>query len=285
MDLSRYAQMGYKIDSDTDLFDVSTGLADDFDAMVVDVKFACDASYNVGQSMLCHLALLSNDPDVGEQKLMLSVGTGWNSPDGGKTVIHERGKLTFNQTSNYGRLIKRLNDLGMKDLLKSRAFAPFDSQMLTGAKFHWKREEAEKLNFGDRADDGKVRTRLLPSAFLGFGSEEEINKALAGYVDFDTTPSAVSPAAGGNKNTPATPATPATPVASAAPASGAGAGGPLSGVDSAIVTQLTAIAQNVDSAEEFTKMAIGISGLKENRDLFMKVINPASGLWAQLKNA
>lgn len=269
MDWSRYTALGFKVDENTDLFDVSTGLADDFDAMVVECKFACDAGYNQGQSMLCHLTLLSDDPDVGEQKLMLSVGNGWASPDGGRTIVHEYGKPKFNQTSNYGKLIKRLNELGMKDLLKSRNIAPFESQMLIGAKFHWNREEAEKLNFGDgRVDDGKVRTRLLPTAFLGFADEEEVNKALAGYMSFGD---AVTPSA--------QPAPAASSVGNSA--------SPLVGVDSVIATQLTAIAQAANTADEFGKLVVNaIPTLATiSRDLFMKVINPASGLWAQLKNA
>jgi len=266
MDWSRYAALGFKVDENTNLFDVSTGLADDFDAMVVECKFACDASYNQGQSMLCHLTLLSDDPDVGEQKLMLSVGNGWASPDGGKTIVHEYGKPKFNRTSNYGKLIKRLNELGMVDLLEKRGIAPFESHMLIGAKFHWKREEAEKLNFGDgREDDGKVRTRLLPTAFLGFADEEEVNKALAGYMDFGD---AVDPSA--------------KPVASSA-----NSASPLSGLDPTVAMQLTAIAKAANNADEFGKLVVNaIPTLATSaRDLFMKVINPASGLWAQLKNA
>ncbi len=273
MDLARYKELGYNVDANTDLFEVSTGLADDFDAMVVEARFAYDASYNQGQSMLCHVTLLSPDPEVGEQKVMYSTGNGWTSPDGGKTIIHERNRVTFNQTSNYGKLIKRLVELDMKDLLNSRGIAPFDSGMLLGAKFHWKREEAEKLNFGDgRADDGKLRTRLLPTAFLGFATEEEVNKALAGYMDFGATP---SPSAA-----PAATASTASVAAPTAPSATAG-------LDPAIAAQLTAIAKASPSAEEFAKLAVAAIPTLATaaRDTFIKVISPASGYWAQLKNA
>lgn len=268
MDLARYESLGYKIDANTDLFEVSTGLADDFDAMVVEARFACDAGYNQGQSMLCHVTLLSPDPEVGEQKVMYSTGNGWTSPDGGKTIIHERNRVTFNQTSNYGKLIKRLVELGMKDLLNSRGIAPFDSGMLLGAKLHWKREEAEKLNFGDgRADDGKVRTRLLPTAFLGYAAQEEVDKALAGYMDFGATPS------------PSANPTPAAPAALAASAAN-------NAIDPAIAAKLSAIAKASSSADEFAKLAVtAIPTLATDRDTFIKVISPGSGYWAQLKNA
>ncbi len=272
MDLARYEALGYKIDANTDLFELSTGLADDFDAMVVETRFACDAGYNQGQSMLCHITLLSPDPDVGEQKLMYSTGNGWTSPDGGKTIIHERNKVTFNQTSNYGKLIKRLVELGMKDLLNSRGIAPFDSGMLLGAKFHWGREEAEKLNFGDgRADDGKVRTRLLPTAFLGYAAQEEVDKALAGYMDFGATS---SPSV--NPGVSAVPGAPAAPAVSAA----------NNTIDPAVAAQLSAIAKASSSADEFAKVAVtAIPTLATDRDTFIKVISPGSGYWAQLKNA
>lgn len=245
--MEKYLNMGYDITAGEDLFSTATGLADDFDAIVVDAHFAPDAQYHSGLVTLLHLTLLSDDPDVGEQKVMYSCGSGWNSLDGGKTVVHDKKRVRFMKTSIYGRIIDRLvDDLGMGDLLRARGYAPFDAGMWIGFKAHWNREEIQFKGSG--APD--ATSRLFPTKFLGYADQAEIDKALSGIIDLSsdaaTEPSASKEAA-----------------------------------SDSILATLTTVAQSAKTQEDFVKAALAIPNVSES-SYFTQIIDQKSGLYEKL---
>lgn len=147
----------------------SGGLLDDFDFTIERAEFSTDTRYRNGEVLLLKFFGTGTTADGAfpETELFYSCGEGWASFDGGRTAQHEGGKVSFKKNTNIGRLIDRMVELGMAQVLVSHG-QPTEAAAYEGLRIHVKRET---LTFPGRGDREAVSFEIaLPTAYLGEGS-------------------------------------------------------------------------------------------------------------------
>lgn len=227
-------------------YDTTSGLLDEFDGEVQRAWFATDARYNDGKSIMLHLEIKTTDPDVPEVTEKFPVGTGWDSTDGGATIVHEKGKTQFNSSSIYGKIL----DLVKKDggilhdvlpVLKSRGPST-NAAIWVGLTFHFKKTE---FNYG--AEIG-AKSRVIPVKFLGEGAQPSLPTTAA------TAPAATEVAA---------------PAASAVEA------------DPVVLAKLRSAAKDSPTHQAFLDAAIAVDGVLTNDALMAALVDEtATGFYA-----
>lgn len=232
--------------------DLETGLRDDFDAAIVNSYFGTDARYNNGETMLLKWEItgLDNEGIAFEDTLLITVGKGWESTDGGQTIRHESGnpKKFFNANSHYGAILDRtIKGLQIGNVLEGRG-TPFQASVWTGLNFHFKRESKDYTIDGE----AKVSNKVMPTAFNGEGAVPAAAPAAAAAPATAPTP---APAA-------ATPA--AAPTAPAADPSEVG-----------VRALLKAAAITSATHAEFVDKALAIDGVVTNEGLMSEIVNEA----------
>lgn len=145
-------------------WETASGLPDDFDFTVNRAYFGKDSRYMNGEILLLIWEGVADDPEIGEQRIIWPCGTGWDTPDNGKTAVHERGRKKFIGSSIYGRLINRCRELGALEVLARRGPAT-QASVWNGTRWHLKRET---LEFGPGLEPVE---RLMPVKFLGVVGE------------------------------------------------------------------------------------------------------------------
>lgn len=146
-------------------WDTETGLIDNYDFTIDVATFTTDSRYNDGQTLLLKWdgTATTEDGEALDHTLLLPCGSGWESRDGGKTAMHEKGKTRFNRSSIIGKVIDRcIKDLGMADVLMPRG-EPTSASTWEGLSFRMKRES---INFGGNIGE---KEREMPVAFNGVG--------------------------------------------------------------------------------------------------------------------
>lgn len=227
-------------------WETETGLLDSYDGTIQRAWFATDARYNDGNSIMLHWEIATNDPDVTETVEKFPVGGGWDSPDGGATVVNEKGKQKFNKASIYGKIVERVQapDGSLHDafpVVKSRGRAQ-QASVWEGLTFHFEREE---FDYG--GEIGK-RSRTMPVAFLGENAQASLSTSA--------------------------PATTATAVAAAPEAATAD-------VDPVVAAKLRNAAKESDSHTAFLDAAMAIDGVTTNDALLAQVVDDSpSGFYA-----
>ncbi len=223
-----------------------SGLLDDYDFTITDAKFAYDAGYANGQTLLLMLDGDTDDLNTPTTHVWFPLGKGWISSDGGKTVQHESGKdRNYNKSSKLAILINRcIEDFGIGDLLGERG-SQFEAAPWVGLKFHLKTEK-----IGDYGNlEGAQQAKPFPVAFLGVVGE-------------DATPK-------GN--------TAAQKVAAAKAKAEAKKSG------SSIRDQVTAIFAKHDDFAAAQEEALVLDGVTE--DPILDELMDETGLWQQVKSA
>ena len=143
--------------------DFETGLLDDFDFTITEARFAFDAKYNNGETMMLQLEGTTDNVDVPTTHLWFNTGKGWVSKDGGQSIVHESGKADkyFNRGSLIARLITRcIDDFNIGDLLNERG-EPTQAKVWVGLKFHINNEV---IDYGTGIE---ARPKAMPTAFIG----------------------------------------------------------------------------------------------------------------------
>jgi hypothetical protein len=225
-------------------WETETGLLDNYDGTIQRAWFATDARYNDGNSIMLHWEIATNDPEVPETVEKFPIGGGWDSPDGGASVTHEKGKQKFNENSIYGKIVKRTTqpDGALHDAfpaLKAKG-RPTVAAVWEGLTFHFEREE---FDYG--SEIGK-RSRTMPVKFLG----ENAQAALA----TETVTTAAAPAA--------------------APASS-------NGVDPVVAAKLRNAAKESDTHTAFLDAAMAIDGVTTDDTLLAQVVDDSdAGFYA-----
>jgi hypothetical protein len=226
-------------------WETETGLLDEYTGTIVRSWFATDARYQDGAVILLHWEIQTTDPDTPEVLEKFPVGGGWDSPDGGTSVVHEKGKQKFNKNSIYGKIVDRVtsSDGVLHDVaavVRGRG-RPTNASIWDGLTFQFKREE---FDYG--GDIGK-KSRVMPIKFLG----ENAQPALA--LAPSTTTEAPAPAA--------------APV--------------TSDVDPVVLAKLTNAAKASDSHQAFLDAAMEIDGVTTNNDLMAQLVDDsATGFYA-----
>lgn len=245
-----------------DIWETESALPDDFDFTITNAYFAPDAAYMNGEVLLLHLVGETDNPDRPQEHLMIPVGSGWKSLDGGATAVHERGKKKFVNTSVYGRVIDRCIELGMKDVFRRRGSPELgfaQASIWVGLKFHMKRE---MLEFGAGI---KPVERLMPIAFLGeVGPSKEAKPA--------ATPATTKPKA---KATAPAPAEAPKPAAEEPPESDAELERKV------LLMKLQALAKSCETYDDFYAKALKVPQVRDHDDLIAAIIDEEGGIWAQ----
>lgn len=228
-------------------WETESGLLDDYTGTIQRAWFATDARYNDGNTIMLHLEIATTDPETPEVTEKYPVGGGWDSPDGGASVVHEKGKQKFNKNSALGKIVDRVTDSDgvLHDaaaVLRGRG-RPTTAAIWEGLTFQFKREE---FDYG--GDIGK-RARVMPVKFLG----ENAQPALA-LVD-----------------APAATTAPAAPVAETTSPD----------VDPVVAAKLRAAAKSADSHQAFLDAALEIDGVLTNESLMASLVDDSdSGFYA-----
>lgn len=160
--------------------DFEVGLVDDFDFTVERSYFATDQKYNNGNSTLLQWEGRTDNLDLPETHVWFTVGKGWFSSDGGKTVQHESGKpfglkgegrKYYNGSSKIAKLIRRcVEDFGIGDELAKRG-DPNVAAVWEGFVFHM---QYEQIDFGSGID---AKPSLFPSRFVGVAGARTVQVA------------------------------------------------------------------------------------------------------------
>ncbi len=156
-----------------------TGLIDDFDFTIERSFFAPDSRYMDGSQVLLQWEGKTDNPDLPETHLWFSVGKGWESTDGGKTIGHDSGRdgKYFNRSTQIAKLIARcIDDFEIGDLLESRGTA-FEAKVWEGLKFHIK---SESIDYGG---DIGTKSKQYPNRFLGVVGETQTKANGKGKTD------------------------------------------------------------------------------------------------------
>ncbi len=238
------------------------GLIDDFDFTITNAFFAPDASYMEGTQTLLHWEGTTDDPDNAEYSMFWGLGKGWNSPDGGKTIVHESDKADkfFNENSLIWRVINRcLEDFGLREVLAAKG-SPLEAKVWPGLTFHMKREE---MSYGKGIEP---TVRLMPVSFVGGGTSGGTGGAAKAS---GTTKKAASST--GTK----TAAEKLAEAKAKAEAKKAGGG--------SLADQLKALAAQHDEFESFQLAAMEVDGVTDDEELMNQILVPDEGIWAEAK--
>lgn len=232
-------------------WETESGLLEQYVGTITRSWFATDARYNDGNTMMLHWEIATNDPDIPEVTEKFPIGGGWDSSDGGATVVHEKGKQKFNNSSIYGKIVKRVNDgdgvlHDVLPVLKQRG-RPTQANIWDGLTFEFKREE---FDYG--GEIGK-KARVMPVKFLGENAQAPLATA--------------------------------TPAAASAPAASAPAPAPAAAsddVDPVVAAKLRQAARNAGSHQAFLDAAMEIDGVTTNEALLGQVVDDGpTGFYAQ----
>lgn len=201
-----------------DPFAGSSGLPDNFDAVVKDMYFEFDPQIREGQVLVATFVLDTDDPDIGENGIYLlkmSCGDGWDTHDKGATAVRDDGndKRLFHTSTAYQMWITKAIKLdGAEKVLRSGDRGdPRKATTWIGTAWHIK---SEKVDYG--TINGTVvgeRDKLFPNNFIGLANSMAELQAAGGV------------SAAGRAGTPmkaAAPVKAAGAVKSAGPAKAAG---------------------------------------------------------------
>lgn len=139
----------------------TSGLLDNYDLTVESSIFSTDATYNNGQTVMLIWTGTTNDADYPERSIFITLGSGWDTLDGGATIERVDGKpAQFNRSTKMAILIDRcLNKFGIGDLMRSRG-SVFESKIWQGLTFHIEREVLDPTKTDAKATE-------FPVAFVG----------------------------------------------------------------------------------------------------------------------
>lgn len=143
-----------------------SGLRTEYDFTIYAATFGTDLAYNNGETYL--LILTGVDEDGGESTEMLSLGDGWESKDGGFTVVHEK-KAIVNKQSAYGKWCAYAADCPGAEFLYDKN--PDEAAIWANTKWHLEERETSAAWTNKAGDTVPARSRLVPVTFLGFDGE------------------------------------------------------------------------------------------------------------------
>lgn len=149
----------------------SLGLADDYDGVVTEAYFTRDAKFPPDAAIL-KLVVLSDDPDIGEQTLLLSCGNKYDIEDNGAKLIHEGMAATgknkaYNNNSNVWKFIDSAIKCGAAKTIQERG-TMWDAGVWMGLKFHFKREQYKRFN---AAETDQPASRTIVTEFFGVSGD------------------------------------------------------------------------------------------------------------------
>lgn len=158
-----------------DSYEVSTGLIDHFTGTVIGAMFGIRANYSETNYLMLWTIELDNPGDFpqvesGQMTEQFSIGPEWESLDGGQTVEYPGNpEKKFNGNTQYGQIITRAVEWGMKDRLKAKG-PTTNAEIWVGERFEFKAETRRsfKNQAGETVSPGP---KIMPVAYLGANTE------------------------------------------------------------------------------------------------------------------
>lgn len=275
--------------SDVDLFDWSSGLPDDFNALITDAHWGYDLESSFPNAMKLFLDMKSDDPEIGENgeyTLKVGAGNGWETTGTGEVATREDGneRKLFNVNSGVAKFYANAVQCdGAEEFLRKRAanegIDTRHAKMLVNTAWHFK---LQKVSYGGDIGDRDV---LFPEKFLGEGTNI-IDIVNGGGGGGSGGGGSAAKATGPVKKAPA-PAKAAAPVqkaakkAAPAPAVNAVA----FGEGHALWDPLYNLAMECDDAESFVNRAfdeiVGVTEDEEVVGLLLDETNKGGPVWAK----
>lgn len=140
-----------------------SGLLDNFEFTVTNAFFAPHEKYMNGEVTLLNWEGTTDSLDVPLMHVWYSLGGGWESKDGGLTIVHDSGNADkyFNKSSQIYKIISRCrDDFKITAILEKRG-DPFHAATWNSLKFRMQNETQP----GIRGAEGKDKT--MPVEYLG----------------------------------------------------------------------------------------------------------------------
>jgi len=180
-------------------WELDSGLRDDMTFSIHSGYFAPHAEYQEGKQLM--LWLLGTDENNEPAEIRMSIGSDWQTPDGGNTIVHPtKRKQHINKSCIFGHWIEYAFELpDLKRELISRG-APIDARIWIGLILQL---NLRTLHWGG---DIRDQDRLMPTALVGLTNA-------AGEPILAPTATPAPPVATAPVSAPA----PAAPPAQAAP--------------------------------------------------------------------
>jgi hypothetical protein len=237
-----------------------TGLLDNYDFTITGARFAPDQTYADGTVTLLQLEGTTSEPDIPTTSIWIPCGKGWQSVDGGKTLVHEStdpDRMFVKSSILYAWVHRMIHEFGMKDALEATGRDdPCRATSWVGLKFHIKRET---LNYEGLDSSGP---KSLPSQFLGIVGEGSVASAPAPTASAQATE---------------TPQEKIARVKAEMAAKANGAGTP------SLRDQVVAILKSETDPVQAENKALNLDGVASDDALLMAVMDHDSELWAEAK--
>lgn len=145
-------------------WELDSGLRDDMVLSIHGAYFAPHADYQQGQQLM--LWLLGTDENNEPAELRMSIGSDWQSPDGGNTVVHPtKKKQHINKSSIYGNWITHCFEIPLLAKTLIDRGGPTDSRIWVGLIIHL---QLRTLHWGGDIQD---QERLMPTEFFGLTTD------------------------------------------------------------------------------------------------------------------
>lgn len=271
------------------IFRGTTGLADDFDCVFRKPAFLRNPTYTDSDGvpqLVLSVDFHTDSADIGQNGVLedqlLTIGKGWETEDGGKSVVHTSGKARGFNVSTYAQLILtrllELDEQKVKDHYAQVKVGPQHAEFWDGLSVHL---NMEKTGEGQYAKD-----RLLPTEFHGWvdegaasgsGGKAPAKKAPAKKAA--STKAKAKPAPEAEPETEENVAEENTPSDATTPYLTAKAQ-----VDAGIISQLETIAAESGTADEFMERAYAeVDGIDddENIQLLVDDVDSDESIWAE----
>lgn len=256
-----------------DPFAGSTGLPENFNAVITNAWFEFDPEIANGQQLLCVLEMQTDDDNFGDEgvgTLKLSCGKDWDTKDRGATAVRDDGneRKGFHQSTAYQLWIKHavMCDGAEKVLRSEGRGDPRKAEMWVGTAWFVK---GLKVNYGTiNGTEVGERTKLVPGEFLGeYSSLAELQRG-----------------SGGGSGAPAKstgPAKKAAPVKKAAVKATAPANN-NGGINADLRDELKALAMGADTHDAFVEQAFELAAVSEDEAVQQAVMDSGEGsIWAE----
>lgn len=176
-------------------WELDSGLRDDMVLSIHGAYFAPHAEYQEGKQLM--LWLLGTDENNEPAELRMSIGSDWQTPDGGNTITHPtKKKQHINKSSIYGHWISYCFEIPELAKTLIERGGPTDARIWVGLVIHL---QLKTLVWGG---DIRDQDRLMPVEYFGLTPE-------AGGT---TVPPTAAPAPPVAQTPPAAPAQAAPPA-------------------------------------------------------------------------
>ena len=146
-----------------------SGLPDDFTITIGAESFFAPSAKLSGSVALHIIGKGDEHVFTAEEPLLVTVGKGWQSLDGGHTVVHPDGKIKFSEQTHLGSWVKKLAvELGAKEAMRGTGRTPLEAAFWHGMTLHLLRMGGGETFMGKDGSQVTTKPRLMPTQFGGY---------------------------------------------------------------------------------------------------------------------